>query len=163
MENELKNPSRTFQSGWQPSLFPITHITKKRHSSSQQNFFFTLFKLYITFYFKCYLHNCTVDLNRNNAQLYSSAKPLRNVPSSVFWIENFCFLSFLHRTSIQKCKKNWFYHARMWIGKKEMSVKISKCLCQNMFIGAATQIRAVYKEHKILIILKRCISLSLSF
>ena len=39
-----------------------------------------------------------------------------------------------------------------------MLAKISKCLCRNLFIGAATQIRAVYKDHKILVILKRCIT-----
>ena len=39
--------------------------------------------------------------------------------------------------------------------KKE---RISKCLCQNLFIPAAMQI----KDHKILITLKRCITLSLS-
>ena len=127
-------------------------------------FFFTLFKLNITFYFKCYLHhNCSINLNWNNTQLYSSAKPLHNVPSSVFWFVNFCFLPFLCRTSIQKWKKIWFCYAHKWIGKKEMSAKISKCLCQNLFIGAATWIRAVYKDHKILVTLKRCITLSFKF
>ena len=126
--------------------------------------FFTLFKLNITFYFKCYLHyNCSVNLNWNNTQLYSSAKPLCNIPSSVFWFVNFCFLPFLQRTSIQKWKKNWFCYIYKWIGKKEISAKISKCLCRNLFIGATVQIRAVYKDHKILITLKRCITLSLSF
>ena len=67
-----------------------------------------LFKLNITFHFKCYLHlNCSINLNWNNTQLYSSVKPLHNVPSSVFWLINFCFLPFLPRTSIQKWK-NWF-------------------------------------------------------
>ena len=79
--------------------------------------FFTLFKLNITFYFKCYLHhNCSVNLNWNNTQLYSSAKPLHNVPSSVFWFVNFCFLSFLRRTSVQKWKKIWFCYVLKWIG-----------------------------------------------
>ena len=41
-----------------------------------------------------------------------------------------------------------------------MSAKISKYLCQNLFIGAAAQIRAVYKDHEILVTLKRCITLS---
>ena len=46
--------------------------------------FFTLFKLNITFYFRCYLHhNCCVSLNRINTQLHSSAKPLHNVPSCI--------------------------------------------------------------------------------
>ena len=31
-----------------------------------------------------------------------------------------------------------------------MSAKISKCLCRNLFVGAAAQIRAVYKDHEIL-------------
>ena len=44
-----------------------------------------------------------------------------------------------------------------------MPTKISKCLCQNLFIGAAAQIRAVYKDHEILITLKRCITLSFKF
>ena len=53
-----------------------------------------LFKLNITFYFKCYLHhNCSINLNRNNTQLYSSVKPLRNVLRSVFWFVMFCFFS----------------------------------------------------------------------
>ena len=43
-----------------------------------------------------------------------------------------------------------------------MLAKISKCLCGNLFIGAAAQIRAVYKDHEILVTLKRCITLSLS-
>ena len=43
-----------------------------------------------------------------------------------------------------------------------MSAKISKYLCRNLFIGAATQIRAVCKDHQILVTFKRCIFL-LSF
>ena len=147
-------------------LFVSYHLYCKKKKSLRWlvKLFFTLFKLNITFYFKCYLHhNCSVNLNWNNTQLYSSAKPLRNVPSSVFWFVNFCFLPFLCRTSIQKWKKIWFCYAHKWIGKKEMLAKISKCLCQNLFIGAATQIRAVYKDHKILVTLRRCIMLSLSF
>ena len=73
----------------------------------------------ITFYFECYLHHdCSVNLNWNNTQLYSSAKPLRNVPNSVFWFVNFCFLPFLRRTSVQKWKKNWVCYIHKWIGKK---------------------------------------------
>ena len=122
--------------------------------------FFTLLKLNITFYFKCYLHhNCSINLNWNNAQLYSSVKPFCNVPSSVFWFVNFCFLLFLRRSSFQKWKKIWFYYVRKWIGKKEMLVQISKYLCRNLFIRAATQIRAVCKHHKVLVTLKRCITL----
>ena len=116
-------------------LFPIICITKKKWSGQPVKLFFTLFKLNITFYFKCYLHhNCSINLNWNNTQLYSSAKPLHNVPSSVFWFVNFCFLPFLHRTSIQKWKKNWFCYVHKWIGKKEMLAKISKCLCRNLII-----------------------------
>ena len=124
--------------------------------------FFTLFKLNITFYIKCYLrHNCNVNFNWNNRQLYSSAKPLCcNVPSSVFWFVNFCFLPFLRRTSFQKWKKIWLCYAHKWIDKKEMLAKISKCLCRNLFIGAATLIRSVYKDHEILVTLKRCMTLS---
>ena len=44
-----------------------------------------------------------------------------------------------------------------------MSVKISKCLCQDLFIGATEKIRAVYKDHEILVILKRLITLSSGF
>ena len=136
---------------------------KKKVTSAASKTFFTLFKLNIT-YFKCYLHhNCSVNLNWNNTQLYSSAKPLHNVPSSVFWFVNFCFLPFLHRTSLQKCKKNWFCYVHKLINKKEMLRKISKCLFKNLFTGAAAQIRAVYKDHEVLITLKRCISLSWVF
>ena len=121
-----------------------------------------LFHYYFT---KCYLHhNCNVNLNWNNAQLlYSSAKPLCNVPSSVFWFVNFYFLPFLCRTSIHKWKKNWSCYVHKWIGKKEVSAKISKCLCRNLFIGAAEQIRVVCKDHELHVTLKRCITLSLSF
>ena len=51
----------------------------------------------------------------------------------------------------------------MRIGKKEMLAKISKYQCQNLFIGAATQVRAVCKDHEILVTLKRCITLSFKF
>ena len=44
-----------------------------------------------------------------------------------------------------------------------MLAKIPKCLCQKLVIGAATQIRAVYKDHKILVTFKRCITLSFKF
>ena len=44
-----------------------------------------------------------------------------------------------------------------------MLAKISKYLCQNLFIGATTQIRALYKDYKILITLKSCITLSFEF
>ena len=126
--------------------------------------FVTLFKLNITFYFKCYLHhNCSVYLNWNNTQLYSSAKPLHNVPSSRFWFVNFCFLLFLRRTSFQKWKKIWLCYVHKWIGKKKMLAKISKCQCRNLLIGAATQIRAVYKDHEILVTLKRCITFLFKF
>ena len=141
-------------------MFPITCITKKVTWAAGKTFF-TSFKLNITFYFKCYHnHDCSINLNWHNAQLYSFAKPLCNVNSSLFPFVSFCFLPFLSRTSIQKWKKNWFCYVHKWIGKKEMLAKISKCLCWNLFIGATTQIRAVYKDHKILVILKRCITLS---
>ena len=99
-------------------LFCITSIEKKVTQAAAKTF--TLFKL-IMFDFKCYLHhNCSVNLNWNNTQLYSSAKPLRNVPSSVCWFVNFCFLPFLHRTSSQKWKKSWLCYGHKWTGKKEM-------------------------------------------
>ena len=124
----------------------------------------TFFYLIIYFYFKCYIHhNCIVNLNWNNKQLYNSAKLLRNAPSSVFWFVNVCFLPFLRRTSIQKWKKNWFCYVHKWIGKKEMLAKISKCLCRNLFIGATAKIRAAYKDHEILVTLKRCFTWYLSF
>ena len=131
------------------------HCKKIRHPGSWWNFFklfFTLFKLNIIFCFKCYLHhNCSKNLNLNIAQLYSSAKPLHNVPRSVFWFVSFCFLPFLHRTGIQKWKGVWICYAHKWIDKKEMLAKISNCKCWNLFIGATAQIRAVYKDCKILV------------
>ena len=123
---------------------------KKKSSRWPVKLFFTLFKLNVTFCFKCYLHHNCSKSNWNNTQLYSSAKPLHNFPSSVFWFVNLCFLPFMHRTSVQKWKKNWFCYVHKWIGKKEMLAKISKYLCQNLFIGAAAQIRAVYKITKFL-------------
>ena len=39
----------------------------------------------------------------------------------------------------------------------------AKSLCRNLFIGAAAQIRAIYKDHENLVTLKRSITLSLSF
>ena len=76
-------------------LFPITPIVKKYTTRVVgKTFFFNLFKLNINFNFKCYLHhNCSINLTQNNKQLYSSAKPLFNVPCSVFWFVNF-FLPF---------------------------------------------------------------------
>ena len=44
-----------------------------------------------------------------------------------------------------------------------MSAKISKCLCQKLFMGAARQIIAVCKDHEILVTLKRGITLSFKF
>ena len=107
---------------------------KKKSPRRLVKLFFTLFKLNITFYFKCYLHhNYSVNLNWNNTQLYSSAKPLRNVPSSVFWFLNFCFFPFLRKTNVQEWKKNWFCYVHKRIGKKEMlakyqSVCVKTCL-----------------------------------
>ena len=119
----ILSPRPTLKNG----LFSITRIAKKKLTQAAGKSFFTLFKLNITFYFKCYLHhNCSVNLNWNNTQLYSSAKLLCNVPSSVIWFVNFCFLPFLHRTSVQKWKKNRFCYRKKWIGKKEMSTKITK-------------------------------------
>ena len=141
-----------------PTLKNVHFLSPASQSPGQLvKSFFTLFKINITFHFKCYLHhNCSINLNWNNTQLYSSAKPLHDVPSCVFGFVNFCFLPFLHRTSIQKWKKNWFCYVHKWIGKKETLSKISKFLHWNLFIGAA-------KDHKILVTLKRCITLSLSF
>ena len=43
------------------------HRKTKSHPGSRWNFFFALFKLNITIYFKCYSHhNCSVNLNWNN-------------------------------------------------------------------------------------------------
>ena len=112
-------------------VYAASESSEKKHKAK--------FKLNITFYLIYYLyHNCSVNLNWNDTQPYSSAKPLRNVPSSVFRFANFCFLPFLCRTSIQKWKENWF----CYVGKKETPAKISKCLCQNLLIGAKAQIRA---------------------
>ena len=88
---------------------------------------------------------------------------MHNVPSSVLQFVNFCFLPFSGWTGIQKWKKNWFCYIDKWIHKNEMSANISKCLCQNLFKGFAAYIRAVYKNYKILLTLKRCITSSLSF
>ena len=150
------------------------HHKKKKKVTwvAGRTFFFTLFKLNINFYFKCYSHhNCNINLKWNNTQLYSSTKPLGNVLSPVFWFVNFCFFPFLRRTSIQKWKKNWLCCVHKLIGKKEISAKISESLCRNLFIYIyiyiyitnqtrwyAAQIRAVYKDHKILATLKRCIT-----
>ena len=133
-------------------------LQKKKNAPGELvKLFFALLKRSITFYFKFYLHiNCSVNLNWNNTQLYSSAKPLHNVPSSVFLFANFYFLPCLCRTSIQVWKKNWFCYVHKWIAKKEMLAKTSKCLCWNLLIGAAAQTRAVCKDHEILITLKRC-------
>ena len=118
--------------------------------------------LNITFYFICYLHhNCSINLNRNNTQRYSSAKPLHNVHSSVFWFVSFCFFPILCRTCVHKWKKIWLCYAHKWIGEKEMLAKIS--MCWNLFIGATTQIRCVYKDHEFLLTLTRCITLSFKF
>ena len=147
---------------WKIVSYPLHH--KKISPGWPVKLFFTLFKLNSTFYFKCCLHhNCRVNLNWNNVQLCSYAKPLHNVLSSVFQFVKICFLPFLCRTSIQKWKKHWFCYVHKWIGKKEMFAKISKCLCWNLFIEATAHIRAAYKDHKILITLKSCITFSLNF
>ena len=80
-------------------------------------------------------------------------------PALWILLYNFCFLLFPHRTSIEKWKKIWCCYVHKWTGKKEMSAKISKWLCQSLFIWAATQIRAVYKDHKVLVTFKNCITL----
>ena len=89
-------------------LFVSNHLHHEKMSLRRSvKLFLTLFKLNITFYVKCSLHhNCSINLNWNNTQIYSSSKPLHNVASSVFWFVNFCFLPFLCRTSVQKWKKN---------------------------------------------------------
>ena len=73
-------------------------------------------------------------------------------PALFFDLWIFVFFYFCAELVFRKC-----------IGKKEMLTKISKCLCWNLFIGAAVLIRAVYKDNKILVSLKRCITFSLSF
>ena len=134
----------------------------------QKKFFYLTQTKY--FYFKCYLHqncylhhNCSINLNWNITQLYSSAKPLQNVPSSVFQFVNLCFLPLLCSFSIQNWKKIWFCYICKCVGRKEMLAKMSKYLCWNLFIRATTQIRAVYKDHKILVTLKSYITLSFKF
>ena len=149
-DHENKNKTRTVRF--------LSPAWQKEVTQTASKTFFTLFKLNSTFYLKCYLHhNCSINLNWNNTQLCSSAKPLHNARSSVFCLVNFCFLLFLRRTSVQKWKKNWFCYVHKRIGKKEILGKISKGLCWNPFLGVIAQIRAVYKDHKILITLKRCI------
>ena len=137
---------------------------QKKVNQEAREIFFTLFKLNTISISKCYLHhNCSVNLNWNNRQLYSSAKPLHNVPSSVLWFVNFCFLPLSGWTGIQKWKKKWFCYVDKWMHKNEMLASISKCLCQNLFKGAASYIRAVYKNYRILVTLKRCITSSFKF
>ena len=144
-------------------MFPVTCI-KKKSPGQPVKLLITLFKLNNTFYFKYYLHhNYSINLKWNNTQFYSSTKPLHNVPSYVFWFVNFCFLPFPRRTIFQKRRKFWCCYAHKWIGKNKILAKISKCLCQNLFIRAATQIRTVYKNHEIVITLKTSITLSFKF
>ena len=112
-------------------MFISYHSHHKKKSPGQLvKPFFTLLKLNITFYFKCYLyHNCCVNLNWNSTQLYSPAKPLHNAPSSVFWLANFCFLSFLFSTSKQKWEKNWFVmYKSVYVRNvsKDITVSVSK-------------------------------------
>ena len=122
LDSQSRGPVFKIRSTLKNCLFPITRITKKKSPGQLVKLFFTLFKLNITLYFKCYLHhNCSVNLNWNNTQLYSSTKTLHNVPSSVFWLVNFCFLPFLCRTSIQKWKEKLFCYVHKWIGKKNAS------------------------------------------
>ena len=150
-------------------LFPITRIAKKLVTLAASKTFFYLTQTKY-FYFKCYLHqncylhhNCSINRSWNITQLYSSAKPLQNVPSSVFQFVNLCFLPLLCSFSIQNWKKIWFCYICKWVGRKEMLAKMSKYLCWNLFIRATTQIRAVYKDHKILVTLKSYITLPFKF
>ena len=91
-------------------LFVSYHpLRKKKLPGRQVKLFFHLIQTKYYFWFQMLpYHSCSVNFNWNNTQFCSSVKPLRNVLSSVFWFANFCFLSFLHRTSVQKWKKNWF-------------------------------------------------------
>ena len=51
----------------------------------------------------------------------------------------------------------------MYTSEYVMLAKILKYLCQNLFITAITQTRSVYKDHEILVTLKRCITLLFKF
>ena len=74
-----------------------------------KGFFFTLFKLNIIFYLKCYLHhNCSVNLLTG---ILHSFMPLKNHCVLYPCFINFCFLLFLHRNSTQKQIKIWFCYA----------------------------------------------------
>ena len=92
--------------------FPITRTTKEKWPGQPVKLF-TSFKLNITFYFKCYLHDNWAQILTEIIQLYSSAKPWLSVPSCVFRFVKFCFLPFLCRSSVQKWKKNCFLCTQM--------------------------------------------------
>ena len=51
----------------------------------------------------------------------------------------------------------------MYTSEYVILAKILKYLCQNLFITAITQTRSVYKDHEILVTLKRCITLLFKF
>ena len=139
LDSQSRGPVFKIRSTLKNCLFPITRITKKKSPGQLVKLFFTLFELNITLYFKCYLHhNCSVNLNWNNTQLYSSTKILHNVPSSVFWLVNFCFLPFLCRTSIQKWMEKWFCYVHKWIGKK----------CQQWYQSACVKPYSKKPQHK---------------
>ena len=83
----------TFAKAWHQAnlkkLFVSYHpIAKKKSPRWPVKFFF--YHIQTTFHFKCYLHhNCSIIVNWNNTLFYSSAKPLCNVSSYVFWFVNF--------------------------------------------------------------------------
>ena len=78
----------------------------------------------------------------------------------------FVFFHFCTELAFRNGRKSGYVmlcYGHKWIGKKEVSAKISKCLYRNLFIGTATEIRAVYKDHEILVTFKRCITLYFTF
>ena len=93
----------------------------------------------MTFYFKCYSHhNSSVNLNWNNAQFYSSAKPLHSVPSFVLWFVSFCFLQFLRRTSVQKWTKNWLCYVHKWIVRKKCQQRYQSACVETSSLQSTT-------------------------
>ena len=113
------------------NCFVSPTLQKKKSPGWLVKLFFTLFKLKIDFYAKCYLHhNCSVNLNWNNAQLYCSAKLLCNVPSCVFWFVNFVFFHFCAELAIRNGRKTGsvMYTMNRWERKvgKDIKEPVSK-------------------------------------
>ena len=122
---------------------------KKKSPGHPVKLFFALFKLNITFYFKCYLHhNCSINLN----EIIHSFVALQNhcimFPALYSDLQIFVFFHFCTELAFRNERKSGCY-AHKWIGKKEMSAKVSKCLCRNLF----KPVKFLDSQHKISIVL----------